>query len=85
MLKIFKTLLSKVKVNPLCSLLGIDSVTIGHLQQAQKSSLHTKQASKLYNKLYQPKTSWVNCCKCRYRQECETRELRTGCHLGDEG
>ena len=85
MLKLFKALLSKVNNNPLCSLLGIDSAMINHLQQVQKHSLSTEQASRLYNKLYQPKTSWVNCCKCRYRQECDIRELCTGCHLGDEG
>jgi len=85
MLNLFKVLLNKASVKPLCSLLGLDPSIINHLQQAQRPHLSTKQAGKLYNNLYLPKTSWIACCKCRYRQEYETRELRTGCYLGDEG
>jgi hypothetical protein len=30
------------------------------------------------------KADWVECHKCIYRDECETREMRDGCYLGDE-
>jgi hypothetical protein len=36
-------------------------------------------------KLYKRATtdnSWVECHKCVYRDECETREMRYGCYLG---
>ena len=28
--------------------------------------------------------NWVECYKCIYRDECETREMRDGCYLGEE-
>jgi hypothetical protein len=38
-------------------------------------------------KLYKRATTennWVACHKCIYRDECETREMRYGCSMGDE-
>lgn len=34
-------------------------------------------------KKYQ-ETTWINCHECAYRVDCETREIRDGCFLGDK-
>lgn len=36
------------------------------------------------NKKKPKEPEWVECHKCIYRKECETREMRNGCFLGDE-
>ncbi len=31
----------------------------------------------------QKEPEWIKCHECIYRKDCETREMREGCFLGD--
>jgi len=50
---------------------------------SKKKRFLIKGAWKALDNTYRSDESkWVRCSSCIYRQECETRELRTSCAMG---